>query len=544
MKNEGKNHLKLYRIMSSKDHINRAKKAVLKDITLMHINNKVKYTLNPLKEKIQSYSKKINKQLKNVLNTSDIIYRAKKKSYFLKDILLELDKDHANNMKKFKTLREKTNDLKNVYLNIQHLEKEEEKNSSKNNMKEASKSNIDININIKPNKETKEPEQFELTRDKMHNLLNDHILLMAKKREIFSYYLIRNKYFTINDEKRIRYIDKIRELLEIKQIKANKLMTEKEKKIKMENNKFYINQKKRIKAEKLENYNKMCDKIRQENELSLRSIKETNATLNSLRNNKSFLDEDIKLKFDHNYSQPSHINKINIDTNNNKKMKLIKKISAKFFNRDNKSNKNESNRSLVNVSYLGDTNNIKSSRIKRYIELIKLNYKENDNKVLNESTNSIINLRRFNRAKSLICSQKNVLKNKLKKKMSLVNQIMSNNNSLIEDESKIKSRMTSVYEEIKKNNVLLKKDEEFIRNYFIRKKAILKKQPSQAVTIMSNSLSRINNVDITKKLKRIHGMHIPEKYSKIFDNLESIDNTANSMKGNIYDSICKVKMDN
>ena len=447
MKNEGKNRLKLYRIMSSKDHINRAKKAVLKDITLMHINNKIKDTLNPLNEKIQRYSKKINKQIKNILNTSDIIYRAKKKSYFLKDILLELDKDHANNMKKFKTLRERTNDLKNVYLNIQHLEKEEEKNNSKNNIKEASKSNIDINI--KPYKETKEPEQFELSREKIHNLLSDNILLMAKRREIFSYYLIRNKYFTINDEKRIRYIDKIRELLEIKQIKANKLMTEKEKKIKIENNKFYINQKKRIKAEKLENYNKMCDKIRQENELSLRSIKETNATLNSLRNNKSFLDEDIKLKFDHNYSQPSLINKINIDTNKNKKMKLIKKISAKFLNRDNKSNKNESNRSLVNVSHLGDINNIKSSRIKRYIELIKLNNKENEINAPNESTKSIINLRRFNRAKSLICSQKNILKNKLRKKMSLDNQIMSNN-SLFEDESKVKSRMTSVYEEIKK----------------------------------------------------------------------------------------------
>ena len=542
MKNEGKNSLKLYRIMSSKDQINRAKKAVLKDITLMHINNKIKDTLNPLKTKIKRYTKKINSQLKNILNTSDIIYRAKKKSYFLKDILIELDKDHANNMKKFKTFREKTNDLKNIYLNINHLEKEEEKNNSANNIKNLSKS--DINININPKKENKETEKFELSREKMHNLLSDSILLMAKKREIFSYYLIRNKYFTINDEKKIRYIDKIRELLEIKQIKANKLMTEKEKKIKMENNKFYINQKKRLKAEKLENYNKICEKIRQENELSLRSIKETNATLNTLRNNKSFLDEDIKLKYDHNYSQPSLINKINIDTNINKKKKLIKKISEKFSNQINKSKLYDSNRSLVNVSYLGNINNIKSSRIKRYIELIRLNDKKSDNNAPNESAKSIINLKRSNRAQSLISSQKNVLKNRLKKMMSLDNPIISNYNSLYEDENKVKSRMTSVYEEIKKNNVLQKKDEDFIRNYFIRKKAILNKKPSQAVTIMSNSLSRINNVDITKKLKRIHGMHIPEKYSKIFDNLESIDNTANLMKGNIYDSICKVKMDN
>ena len=61
---------------------------------------------------------------------------------------------------------------------------------------------------------------------------------------------------------------------------------------------------------------------------------------------------------------------------------------------------------------------------------------------------------------------------------------------------------------------------------------------------MSNSLSRINQIDITKKLKRIHGMHIPEKYALIFDNLESIDNNANNMKGKIYDSICKSKMNN
>ena len=533
MKDEGKRRLILYKIMSSKDHINRSKKAALKDITLKHINNKIKDTLNPLNKKIVGYNEKINKQLKTILNTSDIIYRAKKKSSTLKDILLELDKDHANNMSKFKTMRETTNDLKNVYLNIKHIEKEEEKNNIMNNNKNTQK-NKDIDIETKPNKET---EKFWLSREKMHNLLSDSIMLMAKKREIFYYYLIRNKYNQFNDEKKIRYIDKIRELLEIKQIEANKLLTEKEKKAKIENNKYYINQKKRIKAEELENYDKMQEKIKQENDLSLRSIKETNATLNSLRNNKSFLDEEIKLKYDHNYSQLSLKNKNNIEINNNKKRKLIKKISSVYSNRFDNNNNSASN--IDNKDY---ASNIKSSRIKRYYRLIQSNNKGINNKKNDPSTStkSIINKKRFIRSKSSIYKPKNVIK----KKSDIDNQIMSNDNSIYEDDKLVKTRMTSVYEEIKKNNVLHKKDEEFIRNYFIRKKARLSKKPSQAVTIMSNSLSRINNVDITKKIKRIHGMHIPEKYSKIFDNLDSIDNTANLMKGKIYDAICKVKMFN
>ena len=82
-----------------------------------------------------------------------------------------------------------------------------------------------------------------------------------------------------------------------------------------------------------------------------------------------------------------------------------------------------------------------------------------------------------------------------------------------------------------------------IKNYFVRKKAILSKKPRQAVTIMSNSLSRINEVDITKKIKRIHGQYIPEKYTRYFDNLERLDISSNNMKCKIYDSICKKKME-
>ena len=159
-----------------------------------------------------------------------------------------------------------------------------------------------------------------MSRHKMHKLLSDNILLMAKRKEIFSYYLIKNKYQAINDEKKIRYIDKIREMLEIKQIQSNDSLDEKEKKVKLQNIKFYVNQEKRIKKEMQENYNKLTQRLKQENDLSLKSIKETNDTLRSIKLNKSYLDEDIKLKYEH---IPSIILK---NRNNSKKKKILNKI--------------------------------------------------------------------------------------------------------------------------------------------------------------------------------------------------------------------------
>ena len=66
----------------------------------------------------------------------------------------------------------------------------------------------------------------------------------------------------------------------------------------------------------------MAEKLRQENELSLRNIKETNATLTSMKNNKSYLDEEIKLKYDH-----SNLSSINSNINNNFKKKIIRRIT-------------------------------------------------------------------------------------------------------------------------------------------------------------------------------------------------------------------------
>ena len=482
MKNEEKAPILLYKIMSSKDLINRANISSLNNITKNHLNNKIKQKLNPIKNKIKKFSRKISKNIKKILNTSDIITRAKKSSFDLKDILFELDKDHKNNINKFKNLRKITNDNQYILSNFIKKEKEEEeKNEIINKKKESIKSTV----------------KEEMSRHKMHKLLSDNILLMAKRKEIFSYYLIKNKYQAINDEKKIRYIDKIREMLEIKQIQYNDSLDEKEKKVKLQNIKFYVNQEKRIKKEMQENYNKLTQRLKQENDLSLKSIKETNDTLRSIKLNKSYLDEDIKLKYEH---IPSIILK---NRNNSKKKKILNKIKELDNN-------------------------------------ISMTLRPNRKK-------SLINLKRFILSKStfkpkLISIKKN---NNNNKNISLDNQSISNNYSsiILDDDNLNKSRINSVYEEIKHNNILLKKDKDFMKAYFENKKMKLSNKNRQAVTIMSNSLSRINEIDITKKLKRIHGMHIPEKYVKFFDKIETVNKNSNKMKFKIFDSLCKVRMD-
>lgn len=511
---EQKNLPKFNKIMSSKDQLNRTKSEAMKDITLIHINNKIKDSLNPLNRRIKKYSKKINSKLKLILSTSNIIDKAKIRSSYLKDILIKLDQTHNNNISKLNTFRKTTNDLKHTYLNIKHISKEEEKNNS-----------------------IKESEKIEIPKEKLNKLLNDNILLMMKKKEIFRYYLITNKYYKFNDEKKIRYMDKIAEILEIKQIMANKLMTQKEKKAKIENNRFYISQKKRLKKEKLEKYSKMLEKLERDNELSLRNIKDTSDTLNSIQKNKFFLDEEIKLKYDHNndLSQPPSI-KRNINIDNNKKKKLIKKITELYTNRTDKTKLDSLDSSLCsNLDF------IKSSRIRNYFNLSQPDKASKD-----QSKKSLINLKRFSQGKSTISIPKRAIKNKPPQNSNEEQQIIPNNNSinLYEDENTAKSKLNSIYEDIKKDNKLYNKDADFIRNYFLRKNAKLSKKPGQTVILMSNSLSRINKVDITKKLKKIHGVYIPDKYVNLFDNLESIDHNANYMQSAIYDSICKSKMNN
>ena len=511
----------LYRIMSSEDQLKQAKVPVSQDVSLMHMKHKKNDILKPLNKKIKKYNRIIGSKLKMILNTSNIIRRAKENSSDLKDIIIELDKSHINNIIKYTECKKNTEETKNIILNMKNLERGEE---NKNNLKNKNDSNTNNNIKNENNKSTIADE---MSSEKMHKLLSDNVLLMVKKKEIFSYYLIKNKYHVFNEEKKIRYIDKIREMLEIKQIQANNLLDEREKKAKIQNNKFFINHKKRLKIENQENYNKLSEKMRQENESSLKSIKDTNATLEQLNNNKSYLDEDIKLKYDH--SLPSIIN----DKINKKKL-MIRKLTEMYNNRTDRTKCESNNISMDNIRI---KNYLNSSQKNDYMELLK--NKENKTK------KSIVNLRRLTRTQNSTNIPRQFINKKVIKKVKLNEQNISNSNSIDEsmDKDLVNKRMTSVYEEIKGNNILKKKDQGFMKTYFENKKMKLNKKPRQAVTIMSNSLSRINEVDITKKLKKIHGVHIPEKYSQYFDRIESMNNGAYLTKCKIIDSLCKVKMD-
>ena len=190
-----------------------------------------------------------------------------------------------------------------------------------------------------------------------------------------------------------------------------------------------------------------------------------------------------------------------------------------------------------------DTTDTSHSLIKKYINLMQIN-KQNDKIPLNNFNRSI----RSNSTIMCFSKNNNNFRRKILNRLSLNcrKKPMTNNDSSyvdLEEEEKVKKRMASIYEEIKSNNILPKKDTEFINNYFKKKKFIFSKKTKQAVTIMSNSLSGINYVDVTKKLKKIHGMHVPQKYSDFFDKLDHLDKSAANIKCKIFDCLCKSKMD-
>ena len=267
--------------------------------------------------------------------------------------------------------------------------------------------------------------------------------------------------------------------------------------------------------------------------------------MNTLRNKKSFLDEEIKLKYEHNHSQPSLKRNSFIDKINKEK-RLIRKISTKYSNRLNKSELNHTEKRISKINNKRLISSIKSLKMQKYLEILESSSKENGDKYSNESNESIVNLKQYRSSSMYI--PKLILRNSFRKSVKLNSEILlnnnnKNNNSIYDDEELVKSRFASVYEEIKNDNMMKKKDEDFFKNYFIRRKAILNKKPRQAITIMTNSLSRINHVDISKKIKKIHGTYIPEKYTQFFENLEKIGNSANNVKCTIYDRLCKSRMD-
>ena len=101
---------------------NKAKEAASNSIILKHLNYKAKDTLEPINKKISKYSNIIDDKIKTILNTSDIIDKAKDRASLLKNILQEIDDDYDNKMHKFKSLRDKSEETKDLYLNMKYTQ--------------------------------------------------------------------------------------------------------------------------------------------------------------------------------------------------------------------------------------------------------------------------------------------------------------------------------------------------------------------------------------------------------------------------------------
>ena len=351
-----KNHKTIYRIMKSKaPNINRIinkkllsnkennlsrllrskksyiqKRFMVKDISLQNINNKNRVNLNSITNKKMKTSKSIsypksanNNKLKIILQTSDVMNRAEMTALYLKSSIIDSDKQYIINKKRFERIRKQTNDINKFYSCLKEKEKKEEEktiiNNNKNDMSDDS---------IKENNNTGGKSH------KIFSILNDNPLLITKKKDIESYYLHKNKNQVFKDSKKLRYMDKLNELLEVIKIRKDKLIDKKEKYVKIQNTKYFSNYKNRINQEQLDKQKIMLEQIKKENEISLKNIQETNNTLNTINHNKTFLDDEIELKFKHNNNSNSNTNINNKTKNTFYTTKRTNKVKEKEINND------------------------------------------------------------------------------------------------------------------------------------------------------------------------------------------------------------------
>lgn len=446
------------------------KKFLVKNISLLNINNKDKDILNKLKDNNTNYSKSVynklttyNNKMNSLLNTSDIINRAEIVAINLKKSLIDSDKKHMINIKKFETLRKQTNKINKIYTFLKLKEKRE---NSKNSF---------INIS----KDSNEEDNF-----KIKNVLKDNILLLTKRKELDSYYIHKSKSQILKDNDKIRFFNKLNEYLEIMKIKSNNLMDNKEKIIKIKNSKYNINYPKLLRKENIKNKKILLQKIKKDNDISLKSIRDTNSTLFTITNNKSFLDEEIELKYKHIY-------------NTNKNQKL-----------------NES----LHKSNISDEINNNDSFKDDIFHILRINKLEEKKGFISQNS-----LNKFELSDYFSKKIKNSVENK-------------NDNNII------KSKMESLYDEIKGDNILNKNNREYIENYFKNKKFILNNKPQQLMFVVNNSLNNFNSYNIYKKSKKLYGFYFPHNIQKNLEDLDNIDKSANKIKSRLINSMCQLRV--
>ena len=469
-------------IKSKKSNI--SKKFIVKDISLKNINNKNNDTSNNLLTNNQLNSSKFsaykeltskNTNLTRILNTSHIIQKAENAALYLKNSLIDSEKKYLINKKKFEKIRKQTDDINKFFRSLKYKEKEEEKNKIYNNNKS------DDSI--------KEDE-----KKKIYSILNESPLLITKKNDIQTYFNQKSKSQILEDKKKIRYMNKLKEYLEILKIKNNELLDNKEKIIKIKNSKYIANYEYRLNQEYLKNQKNILKEIKKENKISLQNIKETNMTLNNINKNKSFLDDEIELKYAHSNKKVKH-------SFNNK----ITKIKDDINNGNN-------NKSFINNNF----------------HILRINKLENKNDL------SFI---KKNKSKSYI-NLINNLKNHNNLKLILDNSFFEKE----DDKDNNKSKMESLYDEIKDHNILNKQNRDYVENYFKKKKFILNNKPYQLMGIINQTIYNISHFNVEKKMKKVIGLYYPKNIRKHFDDLEHIDTKANQVRRKLIHSMCKSRI--
>ena len=492
MKIKEQNRKTFYRILKTKNNNNNENKIknlkvkknfFIRNISLQNINNKNKDILDKVKNLNTNYNKLINKNLSTynnrlnyLLNTSDIINRAEKTAKNIKQSLIDSDKRHIINKTKFESIREKTNTINKLYIYLKLKEKSE-------------KSKNEIHISEEKNK---------INSHKIKNALKENILLLKKRKDLESYYIHKSKSQILKDKKNIRFINKIKEYLEILKIKNNKLMDSKDKIIKIQNAKYNINYPKLIKKENLKKMKILLEQIKKDNNISLKNIRDTNSTLFTLNNNKSFLDTDIELKYNHNY-------------NKNKIQKFNK---------------------TLNKSNISDENSNNDSFIANNFHILRINKLEEKQHCKDSLINSSIESKKKNIKKKLNYSHH------LSKKINLINDSEENE----DEKNKLKSKIESLYDEIKEDNILNNNNKEYIEDYFKNKKFILNNKPFQVLFVVNNSLNNINCYNIYKKSKKLYGHYFPHNMQKHLEDLEVIDKISSKIKSRLIGSICHLRM--
>jgi len=426
--------------------------------------------------------------LNNKMKTTNSTNKLERTALYLKNRIIDSNNKYYINKNKFKMIKKEINNTNNIYASFKLRE-------NKQKIKELIKEHNNLSLIEKPN-------------DKVYRILNDNPLLLTKKKEIDSYYL-NNKserdIFNHTDSKRIKFINKINDFVEYIKIKNNNILDEKEKKIKLRQTNYMTNSIKRIYQEKIEKKKKLLEETKKEIDNSLKQIKETNLTLNTLNKNKTFLDDEIELKYKQEF-----------------KNKSFNEICP--VNPEEKSVIDNSNKEGKTDDSINNNNSLLLSPIKNYKRLSMINpFKEK------EKENYLLDLGEIKRSNSCL----NVNKNKVDKY-----------SYLLDDKILSKSKIENLYNEIKYKNVLVGENRQFVENYFKRKKFFLNKKPNQAYNVVSNSLYNINYVNLVKECKKMYGSIIPENIENHIMDLIYINKKTDKIRNKLFHSMCNTKFSN